>query len=934
MNRKYIGRKTKYPMNKKTIPVSETAASEKKQPRRVRRTGINIPSLSSGLSEEEIELSRKTYGANTLNAKKPAGFVKQFFSNLNDPIIKILIFALAVNLAFTFSDPNWAESIGIAATVLISAFVTTVSEHSSGAAFEKLYSTLGDTSVRVIRGGEECECPASSLVRYDLVYLTPGDTAPADGILMRGEVSCDEASLTGESRAVRKTPDPDALRLLRSGEAARHGSAVIYRGSHIVSGGGLMLVTAVGDSTVYGKVAGELAAEDSVSPLKERLAKLAKTISKIGYVSAALVAAVHLADAFWFDTGYSTAEALSRLSDIRFVVTEAIRALTLAISVIVVAVPEGLPMMITVVLSSNMKRMLRSGVLVRRLVGIETSGAVDILFTDKTGTLTTGKLSVSSVITSDGEYASIRSCPDSTAKSLRNGAYACSSVFNATEKAINSFSAVRVRPDDKNTAVIPFDSSRKYAAGVKDGRLFVRGAAEYLLPACSSYLDDSGNLRDMTADIRSRLGRLIRERSGGSCRVLLHAEGEESGFDMLRDGETSGLPLTFVGLYIIRDEVRREARSAVRECHEAGISVVMLTGDNCDTAAGIACECGIIDGGYRTVSSTDDAARLKSSSAPLVIDGPVLRSLSDGELLALLPRLKVVSRVTPTDKSRLVRLAKEAGHITGMTGDGVNDAPALKAADVGFAMGSGTDVAREAGDIVITDDNFVSITKAVLYGRTIFSSIRKFITFQLTMNMAAVGVSVIGTMLGIESPVTVIQMLWVNIIMDTLGSLAFAGEPSLSEYMTQPPIKRSEPILTPQMIRQILLTGSYAVAVSMYFLLSPRVSYSLGGGEIEHLTRFFALFIFMGIFIAMCARTPKINVLSSISKNRAFIIIMPAVAVIQLLIIYFGGEVFRCVPLSSGELGVCALFAFTVIPADSIRKAVTSIISLRRVRRA
>ena len=905
-------------MKEKTSLLSGGASS-----RHSRRDEVRIPSLSCGLTADEVALSRARFGSNSVSAKKPAGFLRQFFSNLGDPITKILIAALIINLIFTFRDPNWAESIGIAATVLISALVTTISEHSSGAAFEKLYSTLGDTNVNVIRDGDEQSVPSSSLVRYDLVYLLPGDTVPADGIVVRGEVSCDEAALTGESRAVRKSPDQSEMQKLREGgNVQKGGAAFVYRGSHVVSGNALMLVTAVGNSTVYGSIAGELSAEDAVSPLKERLSELAKTISKIGYASAALVAVVHLADAFWFDVGCDPARALAQLTDVTFVVTELIRTLTLAISVVVVAVPEGLPMMITVVLSSNMKRMLRSGVLVRRLVGIETSGAVDMLFTDKTGTLTTGKLSVASFITSGGEFGSVRSMPKAIVQSIKNGALACSSVFNQTEKAINSFAGVKVRAADRHGEVIPFDSSRKYAAGLIDGRTYIRGAAEYLLPSCTAYLDGSGEIRPMTDERRNALMQAVRDLSSGSCRVLLHGEGGAENFARLKNGGApSDVSLTFVGLYVIRDEVRREVRAAVRQSREAGIKVVMLTGDNCDTAAGIAVDCGILERDHLLLGGRADIDAARESAKPIVIDGTVLRTLSDEDVSAVLDKVKVISRVTPTDKSRLVRLAKAAGHITGMTGDGVNDAPALKAADVGFAMGSGTDVAREAGDIVITDDNFVSITKAVLYGRTIFSSIRKFITFQLTMNLAAVGVSIIGTMFGIEAPVTVIQMLWVNIIMDTLGSLAFAGEPSLDEYMRMPPRGRNEPILTRTVIRQMLLTGGYAIAMSVYFLLSPRLRLSLGGGEIGHLTRFFGLFIFMGIFIAMCARTPRINLLSNISKNRAFIIIMPAVAVVQLLIIYFGGEVFRCVPLSPRELGVSALFAFSVIPADSIRKA-------------
>ena len=428
----------------------------------------------------------------------------------------------------------------------------------------------------------------------------------------------------------------------------------------------------------------------------------------------------------------------------------------------------------------------------------------------------------------------------------------------------------------------------------------------------------------MSAEKMKKIRQSISEYAAKSCRILLCAEGNPALFPALtHDLPSSGL--IFTGLFVIRDEIRPEATSAVKECHEAGIQVVMLTGDNGETAAGIAVECGILPERYAVCTPSDSTETLIQRKLPLVMDGTVLRSASDEDVTALLPLIRVISRVTPADKSRLVRLAKSASHITGMTGDGINDAPALKAADVGFAMGSGTDVAREAGDIVITDDNFASITQAVLFGRTIFSSIRKFITFQLTMNLAAVGVSVLGTMFGIEHPVTVIQMLWVNIIMDTLGSLAFAGEPALPDCMKQPPVKRDEHILTGSMACQILLTGGYAVVMAMYFLLSQRIRHWFGGGEVYHLTLFFALFIFMGIGIALCTRTPRLNPFSNIGKNATFLIIMPMVALIQLVIIYFGGDVFRCVPLEVKDLGICALFALTVIPADTIRKAVISL---------
>ncbi len=898
---------------------------------------LKIPPLSYGLDEDSICLSRDLYGANILTPKKRAGFIAQFFGNLNDPIIKILIFALLVNTAFSFSHTNWAESIGIAVTVLISALVTTISEYSSGSAFDKLYSKLDDSSVRVLRNGEDITCSVSDIVKYDIVYISPGDTVPADGIILRGKIICDESPLTGESRGVTKSHDPAQLAELKKHGKVEHqtgGSSSVFKGSHVTDGNAVMLATAVGDGTMYGSIASELSGEESVSPLKNRLSALAKTISKIGYASAAIVALVHLADAFWFDSGCNPSIALSRLSDIKFVFAELVQAFTLAISIVVVAVPEGLPMMITVVLSSNMKKMLKSGVLVRRLVGIETAGSIDYLFTDKTGTLTTGHLTVSGFSAADGEFSSIKSCPAHIAESLNNGSLACSSVYNATEKAINSFVKVsgNLSESDKRE-LIPFDSSRKFSAAVYKSRLYIRGAPEYILPYCRSYISSDGSIRPMTDGIANAVREKIAKYASGSCRILLHAEGDPSLFGHLKVSPPSEhTPLVLTGFFIIRDEIRREAVSAVRECRDAGIKVIMITGDNSDTAAGIALECGIMGDNYRVLDEDSDPSVITEEKCPLLIDGQVLKKLSDETVTQLLPQIKVISRVTPSDKSRLIRISKAAGHITGMTGDGINDAPALKSADVGFAMGSGSDIAREAGDIVITDDNFVSITKAVLYGRTIFSSIRKFITYQLTMNASAVGISVLGTILGIESPVTVIQMLWVNIIMDTLGSLAFAGEPALPGIMKNPPISRGENLLTGSMILQIITTGAFAILMQVFFLTSPSVRHFFGGSDVYFMTLFFALFIFMGIGIAVCTRTPRINPLSSITKNRAFIVIMPTVAVIQLLIIYFGGEIFRCVPLKGEHLMYCALFSLAVIPADTIRKCVAAI--TREIRRS
>ena len=492
---------------------------------------LQIPSFSCGLTDDEVARSLEKYGSNILTPKKRAGFMRQFLKNLNDPIIKILIGALVLNSALSFSNINWPENIGIALTVLISTLVSTISEHSSGSAFEKLYSTLDDGSCKVLRGGRETPIKTSEIVRNDIVYLFPGDTVPADGIILSGSVTCDESSLTGESRTVTKTRDPSALQSLRHGDTytiKAGDSGSVFRGSHISSGSATMLVTAVGDSTVYGKVATELAVEDSESPLKARLSRLAKTISKIGYASAVVIAAVHLVDAFWIESGMSIAVMRERLHDVHFVFTELVSALKIAISIVVVAVPEGLPMMITVVLSSNMKRMMKSGVLVRRLVGIETAGGIDMLFTDKTGTLTTGRLSVVRAVAAVGEAESFGVFSPHIKEVMSAAASACSSVSNSTERAINSFVGAKKPKNAEDIRRIPFDSSRKFAAAVYGEKLYIQGAAEYILPACTSYLTSDGRTVALTNEIRASIQRSMEAYSKKACRVLIVAVGDPS----------------------------------------------------------------------------------------------------------------------------------------------------------------------------------------------------------------------------------------------------------------------------------------------------------------------------------------------------------------------------------------------------------------------
>ena len=582
------------------------------------------------------------------------------------------------------------------------------------------------------------------------------------------------------------------------------------------------------------------------------------------------------------------------------------------------AVPEGLPMMITVVLSSNMFRMLKDKVMVRKLIGIETSGSMNILFTDKTGTLTQGRLQVIKLVDGRGTlYDRPNRCPKAIRKLL-----ALSALYN-TGADLSNGKPIGGNATDRALleSVLPieralfgyqvlektsFDSAIKFSAvRIKGDQeyIFIKGAPEKILSACRWYIDEKGERKP------------IDKRTLEDHRLVLSAKAVRMIAIALSPttitSNSNPKDLTLIALAGIRDEIRKEVPSAVAEAQSAGIQVVMMTGDSKDTAVAIAKDCGL----------------LQSRASNLVLTSNELAAMSDREISEILPELRVVARALPTDKSRLVRLAQANGLVTGMTGDGINDAPALKRADVGFAMGSGTEVAKEAGDIVILDNNFASIAKAVRYGRTIFKSIRKFITYQFTMNLCAVGVSLIGPFIGIDTPVTVIQMLWINIIMDTLAGLAFSGEPALKEYMKEPPKRKNEPIIDRRTAVQIFWMGLYTMGLCLTFLWLPyfRELFHFADDPIHFLTAFYALFIFSGVFNSFNARTERMNPTANLRRNLRFLFIMMVVSTVQIIMIYYGGHVFRTAGLSPNQLRMILLMAFTVIPADQIRKWIVAI---------
>lgn len=888
---------------------------------------------AAGLTEEQVLSSRRLYGANVLTRRKRKGFFKQYLSSFGDPIIKILLAALAINVLFLFRTSDWLESAGIAVAVFLATFVSTLSQYGSESAFLELQRSSADIECRVKRADGVRSLPVSELVVGDVVLLEAGEKIPADGVLLSGKLSVDQSALNGESVETEKLPLASGGKdwdLMRKNQ--------LFMGSVVSAGEGVMRVERVGDKTFYGGLAREMQDEPPESPLRVKLAGLAKTLSKIGYIAAVLIAVADLFNSFLIDNGMNFARAWSDLCTWTICVPRLMHALTLAIAIVVVAVPEGLPMMIAVVLSSNMLRMLKDKVMVRKPVGIEASGGLNILFTDKTGTLTKGELEAVKFVDGRGQvFNDVPSCGRAVNELLRLSAYFnTGSVLsegkalggNATDRAIlKSILPIDFRPENYiRSAVLPFDSAYKFSAATVSSETrtmpvfgekctFLKGAPEKLLPACVDYVDENGELHPFDAAATGRRQRAMTEKA---MRVLAVAVSRQE-----VKGEKDLKGLTFVALIGIRDDVRREVPAAIEEALGAGIQVVMITGDNIETAKAVAEEVGLL-------KEENDGDRV--GMTPLAVTGRELASMTDAEVLRILPRLRVVARALPTDKSRLVRLAQSQGLVTGMTGDGINDAPALKKADVGFAMGTGTEVAKEAGDIVILDNNFASIAKAIRYGRTIFKSIRKFVVFQLTMNLCAVGVSLIAPFIGVDTPVTVIQMLWINIIMDTLAGLAFAGEPALREYMEERPTKRDEPVLCRQMIRQIVWAGACTIGLCLAFLKVPlfKELFRYRENPIYFYTAFFALFVFSGVFNAFNARTERINLFSHLGKNKTFVVFILLVVAVQLLLVYVGGSVFRCAGLTARELLITLALSFTVIPADLLRKLIFRRFSRRK----
>ncbi len=849
-----------------------------------------------GLTEKQVVESRVKYGSNEITIIKQKKFVNMLLNALADPIIKILLLALIIKIIFLFRDFDWFETIGILIAVLMATFISSISEYSSEKVFNKLQEDNSKIKSKVYRDGILKEINIDQIVVNDIVQISTGDKIPADGYIINGNLSLDESALNGETKEAKK------VSVIKNQLPVKNN--IIYRGSVVYSGSAICKINKVGINTIYGNITKELNEKTIDSPLKIRLRTLANSISKLGYVGAFIVSSIYLFNSIVVANNFDIDLIIITITNFSEMFEYILYALTLSVTIIVVAVPEGLPMMITLVLSSNMKKMMKDNVLVRNMIGIETAGNINYLLTDKTGTLTKGKLFVTKFMTADNKeffnYSEIEK-NNKLKKIIQYSLYYNNeAVFsdnevlggNSTDRAIMSFISKKM-DSIKMIKKEEFDSEKKYSCiTVLDEieKQYYKGASEVLLEKCKYYYDKYCNQKPII-NIKYIKDNIKQLTTKGN-RVIVLTEKKENDY-------------IYIGLLAIKDELRKEATKSINIIKKAGINVIMITGDSKDTAKVIAKESGIITNIKNLIITSDD-----------------LNKLTDEEVIEIIPNIKVIARALPQDKSRLVKILQKMNQIVGMTGDGVNDAPALKKANVGFSMGSGTEVAKEASDIIIIDNNILSISKAILYGRTIFKSIRKFIIYQLSINVCALTISIIGSILNISEPITIMQMLWLNMIMDTFAGLAFSFETPLKEYMEEKPKKINEPIVNKYMLSQILTTGIYCAVVCLLFLKLDiiKLFFRTGENNIYLYTSYFALFIFLGVYNAFNARTTRINIFSSFFKNKIFLIIFLLIIFMQIYIIYFGGSLFRTYGMTLNEIMIIMIISLSILPVDIIRK--------------
>lgn len=878
----------------------------------------------NGLTDKEVELSLEQFGSNLIPDSEPTTFWKEFKETFKDPMIRILLLISIVMVALFFMGyAEIYEPLGTMVAVFVVAFISAKTGLTSDEKYRELKSNTKKDVCKVYRNGLITIIDVDDVVVGDKILLQSGDKLPADGILIDGSMKVNNVALNGEAEECPKVGATEELLLTDkvTGDTFvdKHS---MFRGAVVFDGEGVLDVQRVGLKTMMGRMAEEMQGEEIDSPLKVKLSKLAHQISIFGYAGSIILSILYFIHIVMVKGGFDIYFAQS----FEIILKDIISIISLAVVIIVCAVPEGLPLMISIVLMRNTSKMLEHNVLVRKAQGIETAGSLNILFSDKTGTITKGVLEVVDFFTADGhsinldelsKYSHIKGLLDIAIGKNSQSMYDTTHRViggNATDQALmnfigeDTFNILRANPELHPSKSQSFNSSNKFSQVRIEslGKTFYKGAPERLLAKSTKYINQNGKIEEID---NALLDRKINQLASKSIRVLSFGYSEnEFKQDEINDD------VIIIGFVAIRDDVRKEAKDSIKQAQDAGIQVVMITGDRLETAISIAKDAGLLQNNH-----------------DIAITSTQLGDMTDDEIKKIIPNIKVIARALPTDKSRMVRLCQELNLVVGMTGDGVNDSPALKRADVGFAMGSGSEAAKEAGDIVILDDNFQSIKNAIWYGRTIYHNILKFIKFQLVINFVAVVVSAIAPFLGIEEPLKVTHLLFINLVMDSLGASMLGNEPALEKYLTEKPRRRDESIVSKNMALQITIMGIWLTVLSFVFLKHP-FFVNMFETHAKHLTAYFVLFILAALFNGFNVRDEKFGIFKNLNQNKDFLKILVIIVLIQAFMInaqltnfkpfIILGKMFSVVPLDFNSWIVVTLLAMTVIPVDLLRKLI------------
>jgi P-type Ca2+ transporter type 2C len=894
---------------------SEQASESEKKKRKI-DDFIKQVYKKSGLSDDEVIWSREQFGTNSLTPPPRLSLFAMFLEKFKDPTIILLCIAAFVSMSIAIMTPrgHFHEGLGIIAAIILATGIGFLSELRSSKEFELLNQVREDRA-KVLRNGRFQTIPIQELVVGDIVYLEIGDKIPADGKILKSvNLMAEESILTGESAPVRKKTELDA-----DDPTTGFLKSMVYRGTLVSDGTGEFIVTAVGDDTEMGEISSSLAEQEEVkTPLQERLEKLAQQIGYVGFTMAILIFIA------LFLRGYLAGNTITGWNIETF--NEIITFFMVSVTIIVVAIPEGLPLMVNMSLALNMRKMAKANCLVKSLVASETIGSATVICSDKTGTLTQNKMKpvwfyiggeihehdTLKDITDATEWQSLsfNSAVNSTANlEFKDGKHI--PVGNATEGALlgllNDFD-IRYKELRENAQIIsqiPFSSARKSMITItREGRNYIayrKGAPGVIIEKCSHILI-KGREKPIEKYIES-IDKFLNEASECAHRIIAFCQ-KRLDEPYYTEEECMNIEKNvLVGLVSIVDPVRPNVYESVEACHKAGIDVKMVTGDAMSTAVAIAREC-------RIMKYDDD----------LAVTHDTFAQMSDEELDSKIDKIKVVARSRPLDKLRLVKSLHARRETVGVTGDGTNDAPALRQADVGIAMGiAGTEVAKEAADIILLDDNFKSIVSGILWGRTIFHNIQRLIQFQLTVNVVALLVAFIGPFLGIDLPLTIIQLLWINIIMDTFAALALASEPPREHTMKDKPRQREKHIITPTMAGFIGITGLYMTIV---MLILVKTNFLGGADTAQHLTIVFTTFVIFQFWNEFNCRALHFreSPFRGLTKNPMFIIVVTIIFIVQVIVVNFGGQIFRTVPIPLDAWIRIILLGATIIPVGYLAK--------------